>query len=408
MLPVGQFFLSDPGATVMQKTRLYDQHQSAGARMIDFGGWMLPVNYGSQVEEHHACRNHAVMFDVSHMTIVDIAGDKDESPQSVATGSAGQFLRKLLANDVSRLKAPGDALYSCMLDAAGGVLDDLIVYWRGDDDYRVILNAATREKDLAWINEKLNQIDSASHKVPVLNVRDDLALIAVQGPEAVAIFEGVMQRQLDAASIAAAGVPLGELPRFSSLQCGDWFIGRTGYTGEDGVEVALPADQVTALWKALLAADVRAAGLGARDTLRLEAAMNLYGSDMDESCNPYECGIGWSVALSPSERDFYGREALENALGEAGSTDRQMVGLVLDGRGVLRGGQPVLFADQPVGVVTSGTYSPTLEKSIAMARVSLAACKLGSAGELTDKTCQVEIRGKAIDAHFVKRPFVKN
>ena len=211
-----------------------------------------------------------------------------------------------------------------MLDTAGGVLDDLIVYWRGDDNYRVILNAATREKDLAWIDEKFKQVDSTSSKAPTLKVRDDLALIAVQGPQAVAMFEGVMQGQLDAASIAAAGVQLGNLPRFSSMQCGDWFIGRTGYTGEDGVEVALPADQVTALWEALLAADVRAAGLGARDTLRLEAAMNLYGSDMDESCNPYECGIGWSVALSPTERDFYGRDALEKALGETGSIDRQM------------------------------------------------------------------------------------
>ena len=383
------------------KTSLYEQHQSAGARMIEFGGWMLPVNYGSQVEEHHACRNHAVMFDVSHMTIVDIAGEKDDSD---ATGSAGQFLRKLLANDVNRLKNPGDALYSCMLDVSGGVLDDLIVYWRGDDNYRVILNAATREKDLTWINEKLDSTTQA----PSLKVRDDLALIAVQGPQAVTIFDSIMKSLCDATSIAASGVSLVDLSRFSSLQCGDWFVGRTGYTGEDGVEVALPADQVTALWEALLKADVRPAGLGARDTLRLEAAMNLYGSDMDESCNPYECGIGWSVALSPAERDFYGRAALQSALDATGSMDRQMVGLILEGRGVLRGGQPVLFADQLVGEVTSGTYSPTLEKSIAMARVSLAACKLGSVDELTDQNCQIEIRGKAVDARFVKRPFVKN
>ena len=259
-------------------------------------------------------------------------------------------------------------------------------------------------RDSTWINEKLDSTTQA----PSLKVRDDLALIAVQGPQAVTIFDSIMKSLCDATSIAASGVSLGDLSRFSSLQCGDWFVGRTGYTGEDGVEVALPADQVTALWEALLKADVRPAGLGARDTLRLEAAMNLYGSDMDESCNPYECGIGWSVALSPAERDFYGRAALQSALDATGSMDRQMVGLILEGRGVLRGGQPVLFADQLVGEVTSGTYSPTLEKSIAMARVSLAACKSGSVSELTDQNCQIEIRGKAVDARFVKRPFVKN
>ncbi|PID63684.1 MAG: glycine cleavage system protein T [Gammaproteobacteria bacterium] len=352
-------------------TPLYDAHLAAGGKMVDFAGHALPVHYGSMIEEHTTVRTSAGMFDVSHMTIVDVEGEAAEA-----------WLRSLLTGDVARL-ADGEALYGCMCNAAGGILDDLIVYRLATGHYRVIVNAATREKDLAWFNEHL--VDGVS-----LRERDDLALIAIQGPEA-------MQR---AASVVAtaAGVEVGaltDLKRFSALARGDWFVGRTGYTGEDGLEVALPNGAAAALWAALLEAGVRPAGLGARDTLRLEAGLSLYGNELDESHTPYESGIGWTVDLADDTRDFIGRDVL--AKQKAAGVEHRLVGLVLEGRGVLRAGQNVVVDGETVGTLLSGTFSPTRKDSIATARVF---------GDV--ESCDVLIRDKPQPARRVKLPFVRD
>jgi len=375
----------------MLKTPLYQQHLDANARMMEFGGWSLPVNYGSQVEEHHACRKHAAMFDVSHMTVVDMTGNAVNGKVGKDVKSATQFLQHLLANDVGRLKSAGDALYTCMLSPDGGILDDLIVYWRGGDNFRLILNAATREKDLAWIEAQIRDHASSLE----WSMQDGLALLAVQGPAAIDICCQVLGSVNESHELAAA---LKGVSRFSSCESGDIFIGRTGYTGEDGVEMLVPASLAPKFWQQLLDAGVQPAGLGARDTLRLEAAMNLYGSDMDENVNPFESGIGWSVALEPESRNFIGRSAIVQSLGDSGRTDQQMIGIKLEGRGVLRGHQAIHINGREVGSVTSGTYSPTLEQSIAMGRVSLSACEAGKVSELVGQACQVEIRKKLVDA----------
>jgi aminomethyltransferase len=347
------------------RTELYDTHLRQGAKIVDFGGWEMPLHYGSQLEEHHAVRRDAGMFDVSHMGVVDLHGAR-----------AGEFLRHLLANDVARLKARGKALYSCMLLPDGGVLDDLIVYFLDDSEYRLVVNAGTRDKDLAWIRRH------ASAFAVAVVARDDLAMIAVQGPNA-----RYKTLALMAASQRAAAAALAP---FSAATFGAWFVARTGYTGEDGFEVMLPSPAAAELWQALGAQGVRPAGLGARDTLRLEAGMNLYGNDMDENHHPLESGLAWTVAFEPA-RDFIGREALEKLRLDS---PRHLVGLVLEERGVLRSHQKIV----PAGAVTSGTFSPTLNRSIALARVPRAALS----------PVQVEIRGKLHAARIVKPPFVRH
>jgi aminomethyltransferase len=348
------------------KTALYDTHVLQGAKIVDFGGWEMPLHYGSQIEEHHAVRRDAGMFDVSHMGVVDLIGDR-----------VREFLRSLLANDVGRLKAPGKALYSCMLLPSGGVIDDLIVYFMSDTWFRVVVNAGTRDKDLAWIRR---------HAAPfavTATLRGDLAMIAIQGPNA----REKTLPLLAPAQRAAAG----ELAPFFGGTFDAWFIARTGYTGEDGFEVMLPAADAARTWNALRAQGIQPAGLGARDTLRLEAGMNLYGNDMDENHHPLESGLAWTVAFEPGDRDFIGRGALEILRRTPGD---ELVGLLLEERGVLRSHQKVV----PAGEVTSGTFSPTLNRSIALARVP----KTASAG------VQVEIRGKLHPASIVKTPFVRH
>jgi len=350
------------------KTALYDTHVQQGAKIVDFGGWEMPLHYGSQIEEHHAVRRDAGMFDVSHMGVVDLQGAR-----------VREFLRNLLANDVGRLKSPGKALYSCMLLPEGGVIDDLIVYFMSDTWFRMVVNAGTRGKDLAWIR---------GHAQPfAVNVaeRDDLAMIAIQGPNA-------REKTLAASGQGPAGRASAlSLAPFFGAQFDSWFIARTGYTGEDGFEVMLPAVDAAKAWNALRAQDIQPAGLGARDTLRLEAGMNLYGNDMDESHHPLESGLAWTVAFEPVERDFIGRRALEG-LRVAGG--QQLVGLLLEERGVLRSHQKIV----PAGEVTSGTFSPTLNRSIALARVPKTAAP----------SVQVEIRGKLHAASVVKPPFVRH
>ena len=358
-----------------QLTPLNSAHRDMGAKMVDFSGWEMPIHYGSQIEEHHAVRTRAGMFDVSHMTVVDIRG-----------AHVVPFLHNLLANNVDKLTQPGKALYSCMLDENGGVIDDLIVYFMRDDWYRLIVNAATREKDLAWITMK-----SASFDVAIAQ-KTGVAMIAVQGPHACETVQKVMPINV---AEAAKG-----LTRFSAADCGDWFVARTGYTGEDGYELVIPNDNAESIWRSLADEDVKPVGLGARDTLRLEAGMALYGNDLDEQHTPLESGLAWTVAMQPESRDFIGRAALQAQLDNG--VNHKMAGLVLEGRGVLRGHQKLQLHGEPVGEITSGTFSPTLSASIAIARL-----KTGM-GVAVEGACEVDIRGKLVPARVVNYPFVKN
>lgn len=357
-----------------QQTPLYDQHVLCGARMVDFHGWMMPLHYGSQIDEHHAVRTDAGMFDVSHMTIVDLHGSRTR-----------EFLRYLLANDVAKLTKPGKALYSGMLNASGGVIDDLIVYYLTEDYFRLVVNSATREKDLSWITQ---------HAEPYaidITVRDDLSLIAVQGPNAQAKATSLFS---DEQRHAVEG-----MKPFFGVQAGDFFIATTGYTGEAGYEIALPKEQAADFWQKLVQAGVKPCGLGARDTLRLEAGMNLYGQEMDESISPLAANMGWTIAWEPADRNFIGREVLEL---EREKGTEQLVGLVMTEKGVLRGELPVRFTDTNgnahEGVITSGTFSPTLGHSIALARVP------AGIGE----TAIVQIRNREMPVKVTKPIFVRN
>jgi aminomethyltransferase len=354
-----------------RRTPLFNLHTDLGARIVDFGGWDMPVQYSSQIGEHHAVRRSAGVFDVSHMCVVDLRGEKVRA-----------FLQKLLANDVGRLHEPGKALYSCMLNEGGGVIDDLIVYYMTHTWFRVVVNAGTRDKDLAWIRQH-----AAAFDVQVTE-RTDLAMLAVQGPEARAKFAKLL-------SPAGAQSALA-LDVFVGREIDGMFVARTGYTGEDGFEVMLPANDAVRMWKDLNAMGVASCGLGARDTLRLEAGMNLYGNDMDESKNPLESGLSWTVSFEPATRDFIGRSALE-AIRERGAP-LKLVGLLLQDRGVLRSHQKVVVTGVGEGETTSGTFSPTLERSIALARVPAK----------TGDRVQVDIRGKLLSATVVKPPFVRN
>ncbi|GAB3361142.1 glycine cleavage system aminomethyltransferase GcvT [Lysobacter tyrosinilyticus] len=357
-----------------QKTILNDTHRALGAKMVDFGGWDMPIHYGSQIDEHHLVRQDAGMFDVSHMTVVDLRGAK-----------VRDFLRRLVANSVDKLKAPGKALYTCMLNEQGGVIDDLIVYFRSEEFFRLVVNAATRDKDLAWITEQAKAFDVS------VTERPEFGMIAVQGPAA---REKVLSllREEDRAAIGKLGkFVAGEAKTTEGVEV---FVARTGYTGEDGFEIVVPEAQTVSFWNALLGAGVKPAGLGARDTLRLEAGMNLYGQDMDETVSPYEAALAWTVALDEG-RDFIGRGVLEAQ--KASGVPRQMIGLVMDEKGVLRHGQKVLTANGD-GEILSGTFSPTLGKAIAFARVPA-----GEPGNV-----RVDIRGKEVPVRVVKFPFVRD
>ncbi|MDO8312978.1 MAG: glycine cleavage system aminomethyltransferase GcvT [Sideroxyarcus sp.] len=353
----------------LKTTSLNAAHRAMGAKMVDFGGWDMPVNYGSQIDEHHQVRNDSGMFDVCHMRVVDMKGD-----------GVRAFLHYLLANNVDKLTTPGKALYSCMLLENGGVIDDLIVYFMTEQWFRIVVNAGTADKDIAWMKKQ-----AATH-APKLTItpRDDLAMVAVQGPNA----RAKVWQVLPQTRAATEG-----LRNFQAAECGEYFVARTGYTGEDGFEVMLPKEKVEAFWYALSRAGVKPIGLGARDTLRLEAGMNLYGHDMDESVGPLESGLAWTVDLK-SARDFIGKTALL-----ANPPSSRLVGLLLLDRGVLRDHQHVHSA-HGVGAITSGSFSPTLEKSIALARVPK--------GVAIGDNVQVAIRDKMLAAKVVKYPFARN
>ncbi len=357
------------------KTVLYQQHLDMGGKVVDFAGWDMPLHYGSQKEEHLQVRASAGMFDVSHMTVVDVKGS-----------DARDYLRHLLANDVARLTESGKALYTGMLNEDGGVVDDLIVYAMGTPGssgewYRLVVNCGTRKKDLDWMDKQSGRFEVA------LTERPELALVAIQGPEAIARVCSVVD---DARKTAIGG-----LSPFQGAPVGEWFLARTGYTGEDGLEIMLPESEAEQFWLDLAAAGVRPCGLAARDTLRLEAGMNLYGSDMDENVTPLAANMGWSVAWEPAERDFIGRAALEQ-LRSCGSPEK-LVGLVLEGRGVLRSHQKVIVEGAGEGEITSGTFSPTLGHSVALARVPAA----------TGDRAEVEMRGKRVEVSVVKPCFVR-
>ncbi len=354
---------------MLLRTPLYDTHARLGAKLTDFGGWEMPLHYGSQIDEHHAVRKHAGMFDVSHMLAIDCYGS-----------DATAFLLLALANNVGKLKTPGRALYSCLLSERGGVVDDLIVYHFDADNFRLVVNAGTANKDLAW----LTALRAKNHFSVTLTPRRDVAMIAVQGPAARAAVWQVMPE---------THASTGDLKPFNSATMGDVFIARTGYTGEDGFEIMLPASRAEALWTQLLNAAVKPCGLGARDTLRLEAGMNLYGQDMNDETSPLESGLAWTVDLV-TPRNFVGRAALVT-----NAPTRQLVGLVLQGAGVLRAHQAVQ-TQHGAGETTSGSFSPTLAKSIAFARVPV--------GVAVGDTVQADVRGKFIDCKVVKMPFVRN
>jgi len=356
-----------------RKTVLNDTHRALGAKMVDFGGWDMPLNYGSQIEEHHQVRRAAGMFDVSHMTVIDLSG-----PQ------ARDFLRRLLANSIDKLKKPGKALYSCLLNEQGGVIDDLIVYLLGEGEYRIVSNAATRDKVVGWIEAQAKDFEVQVRERP------ELAIIAVQGPRAREAVLGLVAED-DRGRVAGLG-------KFAALDVESaggvpLFIARTGYTGEDGFEIVLSEDGAVAFWNALVEAGVKPAGLAARDTLRLEAGMNLYGQDMDEEVTPYVSGLGWTVSLDEG-REFIGRQALEQQKAEG--VPGQIVGLVMDERGVLRHGQRVL-SDAGEGRILSGTFSPTIGKAIALARIPA-----GDPGQV-----RVDMRGREVPLRLVRYPFVR-
>ncbi|MGE5466047.1 MAG: glycine cleavage system aminomethyltransferase GcvT [Ignavibacteria bacterium] len=352
-----------------KRTPLYEAHVAAGAKIVDFAGWDMPINYGSQIEEHHKVRSDSGMFDVSHMRAVDVTG-KD----------AQAFLRRLVANDVAKLAIPGKALYSCMLKDDGGVIDDLIVYFFTPERYRVVVNAGTADKDLAWMKQQAGQFSDVT-----VADRPEFAMIAVQGPNA-------RERFWTAFPAGRARTVL--LQPFQAVEWDGWLVARTGYTGEDGFEITLPAAQAMAVWDKLKEAGVPPIGLGARDTLRLEAGMNLYGQDMDEGQNPLESGLTWTVDLKDPNRDFIGRKALA-----ALKPTRQFVGLVLLDRGVLRSHQKI-FTPLGEGETTSGSFSPTTNKSIALGRVPVGV----NIGDIVE----VEIRDKRLQAKVVKPTFARN
>ena len=368
---VAPFLLANQSRSeiMTKQTVLNQSHRDAGGKMVDFAGWDMPLHYGSQKEEHHAVRADAGMFDVSHMSVLDFTG-----------AGSRPFLRRLLANDVDKLKTTGKALYSCMLKEDGGVIDDLIIYYLSDDYYRMVVNAGTTDKDIAWIQQQLPEDVG-------MQFRQDLAMIAIQGPNA---RDKAMQAMSSEARDVAA-----ELKVFVGAFAQDWFIARTGYTGEDGFEIMVPEAEAVAFWSALTDAGVRPCGLGARDTLRLEAGMNLYGQDMDESTSPLESGLSWTIAWEPEDREFIGRQALVQQ--KTDGVALRFVGLLLEDKGVMRTHQKVITPEGD-GELTSGGFSPTLNRSIGLARIPR------GSGEF----CEVEVRGKRLKARIVKPPFARN
>ncbi len=351
------------------RTPLYEQHQLSGAQWLDFSGWEMPIHYGSQLQEHHAVRQQAGLFDVSHMGIVDLKGP-----------TAFALLRYALANDVAKLKTPGSALYTCMLNESGGVIDDLIVYYLGPEDYRIVWNAGTRGKDLKCLQALAQPFHISVQE------RNDLAMMAIQGPESIAITQQLFPE---------ISKELAELKSFKVMTHGNVLLARTGYTGELGFEIMGPPDEIVRLWQNYIAAGVRACGLGARDTLRLEAGLNLYGADMNEEVSPLTSNLAWTIDWSDETRDFVGKKALLDQ--RRTGLSEKLVGLVMQEKGVLRNHQKIRIEGIGEGEITSGSFSPTLNCAIALARVPVD----------TQNQAEVDRRGQWISVQVIKPPFIK-
>lgn len=351
------------------RTPLYDMHLALGAKMVDFNGWDMPLHYGSQVEEHHHVRNECGVFDISHMSIFDIQGDQAQA-----------FLQHLLSNDVALLSTIGRAQHSLLLNEQGGVIDDALVF-RTDTGYRLVSNAITRERVQNWLEQHTQTFACT------VIWRNDLCLFSIQGPLA-------RERLASILSSTRANL-IQKLQHHEAAVDGDWLISCTGYTGEDGIEIMLPAQQAIDFINELVGAGIAPIGIGARDTLRLEAGFNLYGLDVDEQVSPLTANMDELICWQPESRDFIGRNALQAQL-DNGICEK-LVGLVLEERGVLRAGQPVRINNQISGVITSGSFSPTLGKAIALARVPM---QTGDRGE-------VEIRRKWFPVRIVKPRFVR-
>ena len=354
-------------------------HRALGAKMIDFGGWDMPIHYGSQISEHLHTRSDASLFDVSHMAIVDCFGS-----------DASRFLSLLLANNIKKLSQSGKGLYSCMLNEEGGIIDDLIVY-KLEDRYRLVINASTATGDLAWMNEQARHFKDLTlipRRHDLEQQQDPEVLLAIQGPQSAKILAQAFP------NIAAELQSLHYFHvQFLTTTFGKLMFARTGYTGEDGFEIGIPLKMGQAVWDFLLKQDqLKPAGLGARDTLRIEAGYTLYGQDMGTHTNPLDSGLAWTVDLK-SAREFIGKSALIR-LGQ----HSDFMGLVLLSRGVLRGHQKVIT---PLGngEICSGTYSPSLEKSIGFARLPK--------GQMIGSIVQVFIRDQVLDAQIVKPAFVR-
>ncbi len=358
----------------LKRTPLYDCHVEAGARLVDFAGWEMPVQYTGVIEEHRAVRTAAGMFDVSHMGEVRVVGSGAEA-----------FLQSLTPNDVSKL-APGRAHYSALLTDQGTYVDDLLIYRLGAQEFLVVVNASNADRDFEWIASR------AGADVRVTNESDDWALIAVQGPKAVEILRPLMTEGADA--LKYYGFAQGEVAGKPAI------LSRTGYTGEDGFELYTRPDDAAGIWRRVLEAGAGhglvPAGLGARDTLRLEASMALYGHEIDETTTPFDAGLAWVVKMNKG--DFQGREAL--AAQQADGLKRQLIGFEVQGRGIARQGHEVKKEGRTVGAVTSGTFSPSFEKALGMAYVPVELAAPGTALE-------IDVRGRSLPAVVVAMPFYR-
>src|SRR3989442_10829561 len=366
----------DTAATSLKRTPLYEQHRALGARLVEFGGWEMPVQYSGILEEHQAVRTHAGLFDVSHMGEFKVEGS-----------DALAFLQYLVPNDISRLVV-GQALYTQLLLPDGGTIDDLLVYHLADKHFMLVVNAANIDKDFAWVEEQAKNFTD----VHVTNQSDATALLALQGPAAQSILQSLTD--VDLASIRYYHFVPGVV---DGVNC---IISRTGYTGEDGFELyCAPVDVVT-LWTDLLEAGkaqgLLPAGLGARDTLRIEAGYCLYGHELDEQTNPLEAGLGWTVKLNKGE--FIGRDALLKVKEEG--PKRKLIGIQMIERGISRAGYAIYENTLPIGALTSGAPSPTLNKNIGMGYVEASHAVVGN-------TVQIDIRGKRAAAQIVALPFYK-
>ena len=358
----------------LKRTPLHDEHVAAGARMVGFAGWNMPVQYSGVIDEHRAVRGQAGLFDVSHMGEFLVSGPGAEA-----------YLDRLTPNNVGKL-AIGRVHYTGLLTERGTYLDDLLIYRTGETSFLLVVNAANVASDFEWMSRH------AGDDVELVDATDDYALLALQGPAAAGILAGLTEADLDA--VRYYGFTEGEVAGVASI------ISRTGYTGEDGFELYTAPEGAPRLWRALLEAGASQglvpAGLGARDTLRLEAGMALYGHEIDDSTTPLEAGLGWVVKLAKGE--FIGSEVL--AAQKEHGTERKLIGFEVTSRGIARQGHRVLDGDRELGLVTSGTFSPTFEKALGMAYVPTAFAEAG-------QRISIEVRGRSLDAVVVDLPFYR-